>query len=447
VEVDTKNRLIGLAVQCMLIPAMLLAQPAKKTIVGVWEVKMAPAGQSDRPFLSLVMYGSDGSFTTCGGYKALPPVSAVQEVGTEASPGYGRWAATGDRELRLTFYAIVWKQGLGNGYQRVQETLVLSETGDEYTGHAQVDFLDANWNVVFSTSSDVKGTRLETPAALMAPQAEQKQLVGVWEVKVSRVGQSQSPESGLAMYGDDGSVTTGGRYKALPPDSAVQDVANELGPGYGGWAATSDREFRLTFYSVMWKAGLVTGYLRVHDTLVLSESGDAYTGHAQVDFLDASGKVVFNTSPEVKGTRLETPAMSIAPPVQEKQLTGVWAKKITSFGTERTLLNIDTYTADGSFTGSRDKTIDPYGRTAGLRAGRWVATGTREFQLTFYGMRWNKEGVVDRFQRVQATMTLSESGDGFTEHSQWDILDLNWTVVFRGASDVTGTRLETPDQN
>jgi hypothetical protein len=441
-----KNRLIALGAVCLLIPGVLLAQPAeKKTIVGVWQVEMAPTGQSQPPFLSIAMYGSDGSFTTCGGYKALPSIPVVQEVGTEASSGYGRWAATGDRELRLTFYGVIWKEGLGNGYQRVQETLVVSEPGNEYTGHAQVDFLDANWNVVFSITSDVKGTRLETPAALRAQPAEKKQLAGVWEVKVMPVG--QSPELSLAMYGDDGSVTTGGRYKALPPGSAVQDVADELGPGYGRWAATSDREFRLTFYSVTWKAGLVTGYQRVQDTLVLSEAGDEYTGHAQVDYLDASGKTVLSTSSEVKSRRLETPAMPIAQPAQEKLLMGVWAKKIKTSGTERTVLAIDTFRADGSCSGSYDKTLDIYGNTAGLRAGRCVAAGTREFQLTSWELRWNKEGVIKEFLRVQATVTLSESGAEFTEHSQWEVLDLNWTVVFRGAADVKGTKLETPDQD
>jgi hypothetical protein len=161
-EVDRKSGFIGWLVVCLVIPTVLLAQPAEKnTIAGVWQVKMAAAGQSKSPQLSLAMYGRDGSFTTGGGYKAVPSIPAVQEVGTEASPGYGRWAAAGDRELRLTFYAIMWKEGLGNGYQRVQETLVLWE-GDEYTGHAQVDFLDANWTVVFSIACDVKGTRLET---------------------------------------------------------------------------------------------------------------------------------------------------------------------------------------------------------------------------------------------------------------------------------------------
>ena len=83
----------------------------------------------------------------------------------------------------------------------------------------------------------------------------------------------------------------------------------------------------------------------------------------------------------------------------------------------------------------------------GLRVGRCEATGYKEFQLILYEVRLNKKGVVDRFARVSITVTLSESGDELTAHSQWDVLDLNWTLVFRGTNDVKGTRLETPDQD
>jgi hypothetical protein len=467
-EVDRKSRFIGWLVVCLVIPTVLFAQPAaKKTIVGVWEVKLAPVGQSQSPLLSLAMYGSDGTFTTCGGYKALAPIPVVQEVATEASPGYGRWAATGDRELRLTFYVIMWKEGLANGYQRVQEMLVLSEPGDDYTGHAQVDFLDANWNVVFSTTSDVKGTRLETPAMLIAQQAEKKQLVGVWEVKVSPVGQSQSPLLSLAMYGADGNFTTVGGYKGFPPVPAVQDVANELGPGYGRWAATSDREFRLTFYSVMWKAGLVNGYQRVQDTLVLSESGDEYTGHAQVDFLDANWNVVFSTTIDVMGTRLETPipAMLLGQAAEKNQLAGVWAVKNMPNPMVGIVPGIDLISADGSFISTNNrKSRQIGGRSTGAAdrqpqilasigtvtpgLGRCVATGTKEFRLMFYAVEVNKEGVAWGFLRVQNIFTLSEAGDEFTGRAgQVELLDANWTVVFRGTSDVKTTRLETPDED
>src|SRR6201981_1258896 len=137
-----KKRFIGLAAVYILIPAVLLAQPAgKKQLVGVWEVKEAPVEQSQSPLVSLAMFGGDGSFTTGVGYKALPPIPVVQDIATELDPGYGRWAATGDREFLLTFYAMMRKAGAGTGFQRVRDTLVLSESGDEYTGHAQVDFL------------------------------------------------------------------------------------------------------------------------------------------------------------------------------------------------------------------------------------------------------------------------------------------------------------------
>jgi hypothetical protein len=148
---------------------------------------------------------------------------------------------------------------------------------------------------------------------------------------------------------------------------------------------------------------------------------------------------------EARGTRLDCYADRTAD--SGKAVDGCVGKKIKPSGNERTVLNVDTFRADGSFTGSSDNTLDVYGYTAGLRTGRCVATGTREFQLTFYGLRWNKEGVVEQFQRVQATMTLSESGAEFTEHSEWEVLDLNWMIVLRGTGDVKGTRLEAPDQD
>ena len=132
-----KSRLIALAAVCLLIPGILLAQPAeKKTIVGVWEVTMAPDGQSQSPFLSLAMYGSDGDFTTCGGYKALPAIPVVQEVANELGPGYGRWAAKGDREFPLTLYS----EGVVDLIERVQNTMILSESGDEFTEHGNWEF-------------------------------------------------------------------------------------------------------------------------------------------------------------------------------------------------------------------------------------------------------------------------------------------------------------------
>jgi hypothetical protein len=392
------------------------------------------------------------------GYKTLPPIPVVQEVATELGAGYGRWVTTGDREFRLTFYAVMRKAAVATGFQRVQDTLVLSESGDEYTGHAQVDFLDADWNVVFSTTSEEKGTRLETPISSMpvGEPAGKKPLVGVWEVKMSPIGQSQSALLSLAMYSGDGSFNTTGGYKALPAIPAVQEVASEIGLGYGQWAATGDREFRLTYYSVLWKAGLVNGFQRVQDTLVLTESGDEYTGRAQVDFLDANWNVVFSAAGDVKGTRLETPipATLAAQPAERK---GVWEVKAGRGAgvSGPPVLGLILSREDGTWSedrGRQGKTGDAPQRkdvadefySPGY--GRLVKTGDREYRLVFYYVML-KAGLVNGFLRVQSNEVSPESGDEFTGQANWANFDANWNVLINGSGGATGTRLETPGQD
>jgi hypothetical protein len=159
-SITRKKGLIGLAVLCVTIPVMLVAQAAeKKTLVGVWEVKISAGGVQPPPLLSIASFGGDGSFTTTGNTK-FP-----QGLGSdERGPGYGRWAQTGVREFKLTFYAVLLKEGEVNGYMRVHSTMILSDSGNEFTAReCQVDFLDTNWKVLDSDNDEVKGTRLETP--------------------------------------------------------------------------------------------------------------------------------------------------------------------------------------------------------------------------------------------------------------------------------------------
>lgn len=160
VSMTRKNRLIGLAFLCVTIPLMLVAQPAeKKTLVGVWEVKISAGGVPPPPLLSIASFGGDGSFTTAGNTK-FP-----QGLGSdERGPGFGRWAQTGDRVFKLTFYAVLLKYGEVNGYLQVHGTLILSESGNEFTTRdCKVDFRDADRKVLDSDNDQVKGTRLETP--------------------------------------------------------------------------------------------------------------------------------------------------------------------------------------------------------------------------------------------------------------------------------------------
>lgn len=127
--------------------------------MGVWEVKIAAGGVPPPPLLSIAIFSGDGSFTTTGKTKISWAGLAYQR-----GPGYDRWAQTGDKEFKLTFYAVLLKEGEVNGYLRVRSTMILSGSGNEFTSHeCQVEFLDTDWKVVDSDNDEVKGTRLETP--------------------------------------------------------------------------------------------------------------------------------------------------------------------------------------------------------------------------------------------------------------------------------------------
>jgi hypothetical protein len=163
VIVTMKEGLIAVALFLAAVPANLVAQLSeKKTLAGVWDVKIS-AGGVQSPLLSIAIFGQDGSFTTTGNTKfSLAPPN--QSLGDQRGPGYGRWAQTGDREFKLTFYVVVLKEGEVNGYMRVRCTMSLSESGNEFTTSKCVaQFLDANWKVLDSDQDMVNGTRLETP--------------------------------------------------------------------------------------------------------------------------------------------------------------------------------------------------------------------------------------------------------------------------------------------
>lgn len=84
---------------------------------------------------------------------------AAADTLTEA---YGRWAQTGEKKSRITFYFPMFRAGVVNGFNRVQATVARSDLGDEFTAQSRADFFDAEWNLLLTVSSEGKGTKLET---------------------------------------------------------------------------------------------------------------------------------------------------------------------------------------------------------------------------------------------------------------------------------------------
>lgn len=76
-------------------------------------------------------------------------------------------------------------------------------------------------------------------------------------------------------------------------------------------------------------------------------------------------------------------------------------------------------------------------------SGRWIKIAEREFRAVFY-ITLLKKGAVNGFSAVNTTIVLSEFGDDFTAHSQGNFLDAQGNVLLSVASELKGTRLETP---
>jgi len=159
-----KHALVALGTVALVIPAVLFAEPGeKKDLTGVWEVSISPTGAPPPPLRALSMFRKDGSFVATLNRKA-PSAPPIQGVAVEMGPAYGRWVQTSDREFQLTSYTAMWnKEGIISGFHRIQATIVLSESGDEYTAKTQADFFDAYWKTVLTNTGDVKATRLKTP--------------------------------------------------------------------------------------------------------------------------------------------------------------------------------------------------------------------------------------------------------------------------------------------
>jgi hypothetical protein len=304
-----KNLLIGVTAIFMAIPAILFAQPnEKQPLVGMWELKFSQNGTAAQPpRVGLEIFGEDGACTTIVGTAIEKSTPVLQALADELGTGQGRWVQIGEREFQVTFYSPLLKSGVVSGFQRKKSTMLMSETGNEWTANAQADFLDANGNVVFSDSVEAQGRRLENPGSA-GNFPEKNRVVGAWKLTMFQTGQGLPPLLGLAIYGGDGTFfTTVGNPIKTETNPSLRRLADTLGAGYGRWIQTGEKEMRMTFYFPLLKEGVINGFSRVDSTVVLTESGDDFSAQSRTEFLDPDLKVLLTVASEGKGTRLETP--------------------------------------------------------------------------------------------------------------------------------------------
>lgn len=127
--------------------------PAWTSPTGSWEGVVTNVGGGPPPFRVLMNFTSDGGFTGSG--------DGDNSVG---SPQYGVWQRVGDKNSRT--YAVTFRQLFYNpdsssaGSARMQQTVILNDAGDSWSGPFVVRIYAPDGTLVFTGNGTATATRI-----------------------------------------------------------------------------------------------------------------------------------------------------------------------------------------------------------------------------------------------------------------------------------------------
>jgi hypothetical protein len=134
-------------------------------------------------------------------------------------------------------------------------------------------------------------------ATTAAEGAVAPELEGTWLATVT-ISDGPPPFPSLLSY------TRGGAL--IVTDSSLSPA---LGNVYQGtWARTGAHEFAFTFLGFQYDAqGVFSNYIRVHETIRLERSGNAYNGVTSIEVLDTAQNVIGTASATTHAARVAAP--------------------------------------------------------------------------------------------------------------------------------------------
>ena len=130
--------------------------PAWTSPTGSWEGVVTTIGPGPAPFRVLMNFTADGGFTGSGDGDAAASPSG--------SPQFGVWQRIGDKNSRT--YAVTFRQIFYNpdsssaGSARMQQTVILNESGDTWTGPFVVRIYAPDGTLLFTSSGTATATRI-----------------------------------------------------------------------------------------------------------------------------------------------------------------------------------------------------------------------------------------------------------------------------------------------
>ncbi len=127
--------------------------PAWTSPTGSWEGVVTSIGGGPPPFRVLMNFTADGGFTGSG--------DGDSAVG---SPQYGVWERIGGKSSRT--YSVTFRQlfylpdSSSTGSGKIQQTVILNEAGDSWSGPAVVKIYAPDGTLVFTGNATATATRI-----------------------------------------------------------------------------------------------------------------------------------------------------------------------------------------------------------------------------------------------------------------------------------------------
>jgi hypothetical protein len=126
------------------------------------------------------------------------------------------------------------------------------------------------------------------------PAEASPEIEGTWLATIT-VPDGPPPFPSLVTY------DRGGGFVAT--DSSVSPALGNV--YHGAWTKTGPHQYTFTFLGFQYDtAGLLTGYVRAHETLQLEPGGNVYNGVTSIEILDIDQNVIVTLSSTSHATRL-----------------------------------------------------------------------------------------------------------------------------------------------
>lgn len=149
---NKRIRILMLALAGLAPASTAYAESAKHALEGVWSFTVTPDPVGLQPYSNLRSFSRDGVAIMVDGSDGA--------LGTSSS-AVGVWEHTVGREFSIVMYAVLTRNGIQSGRQKLEAVVTLDPYGHTLSGVGRTTTYDMTGKLQFSGTAKITGERLQ----------------------------------------------------------------------------------------------------------------------------------------------------------------------------------------------------------------------------------------------------------------------------------------------